>query len=274
MSSSTLGTLSLTGRYYNAIPMSQAKYVTEPIELDAGKTALVVLHCWNIGCEGGNPVNDNYFIGMGFPETSAEAERIMKERIYPAVQAARKAGILVCHVETSTTAGFHPEMQEEADPPSTPEYAPGPVVKDWRMQMAYRHHGYRYDEDSAYAHIDRAPLLMPEPGEPFVYQTNQFDRILRKRGIENLIYAGFATDMCILRSPGGIEPMAVFSYRVFMMRDATLGAEMRDTFEERIATRWGIRYFETHYGDTIETDDFMNACQSLGADPSGSTPGP
>src|SRR4051812_37762199 len=114
MSSGTLKTLSLTGRYYSMIPMSRAKYVNEPIELDVTKTALVVLHCWNIGCEGGHPVHDNYAIGMGFPETFAEAERIMKQRIYPAVQAARKAGILVCHVETSTTASFHPEMQEEA----------------------------------------------------------------------------------------------------------------------------------------------------------------
>src|SRR5687768_17883319 len=125
MSSGTLKTLSLTGRYYNAIPMSQAKYVTEPIELDATKTALVVLHCWNIGCEGGNPVNDNYFIGMGFPETSAEVERIMKERIYPAVRAAREAGILVCHVETSTDADFHPARQEQADPTSTHICGPG-----------------------------------------------------------------------------------------------------------------------------------------------------
>ena len=54
-----------------------------------------------------------------------------------------------------------------------------------------------------YTALSFAPLLMPERGEPFVYQTNQFDRILRKRGIENLVYAGFATDMCILRSPGG-----------------------------------------------------------------------
>jgi hypothetical protein len=60
-------------------------------------------------------------------------------------------------------------------------------------------------------------------------------------------------------APGGIEPMAPHGYRIFLMRDATLGGECPDTFAERVATRWGTRYFENHYGSTIAYADFVEA---------------
>jgi hypothetical protein len=57
--------------------------------------------------------------------------------------------------------------------------------------------------------------------------------------------------------------MAGFGYRLFLLRDATLGVELPDTFGERLATRWGIRFVETHYGDTISTGEFISACAGV-----------
>jgi len=111
--------------------------------------------------------------------------------------------------------------------------------------------------------MDRAQVVAPLPREPLAYQTAQFHRQLQERGVENLIYTGFATDMCVLRAPGGIEPMAGYGYRLYLMRDATLGIELPCTFEERIATRWAIAYFETHYGDTVLSEDFIAACRGM-----------
>ncbi len=56
---------------------------------------------------------------------------------------------------------------------------------------------------------------------------------------------------------------AALGYRLFLIRDATLGVESPDTFDERIATRWAIRYFEAHYGDSITLADFVKACEEL-----------
>jgi len=253
--------LHLTGRYYRTIPHHQAGYVEETIELAKEKTALVVMHCWNIGCADGPAVDPNYWVGMGFQETIQEAERIMRERIRPAMEAARAAKVLVCHVENHVIASRHPEALRDADceeaaakPPSSP------AITTWRAEMGNRCHGERYDTDSPYAKMDRAAIVAPLPGEPFVFQTAQFHRALSRHGIENLIYTGFAADMCVLRAPGGIEPMAGFGYRLFLMRDATLGVEFPDTLSDRIATRWAVRYFETHYGDTVLCDDFIQAC--------------
>jgi nicotinamidase-related amidase len=200
---------------------------------------------------------------MGSLESSREAGRIMRECIRPAMDAARRAGVLVCHVESELIARRHPEALADAEAPVTPEEGP-PVVAGWRKKMEDRFHGIDYPTQSPVARMDRARIVFPAPGEPFVHQTGQLDRALRRHGIENLIYAGFATDMCVLRAPGGIEPMAPREYRLFLMRDATIGVECADTFAERIATRWAIRYFETHFGDTVLCKDFVEGCENCG----------
>jgi hypothetical protein len=134
------------------------------------------------------------------------------------------------------------------------------VVPGWSKFIHERSHG-EYLNNPPYIEMNRVKLFDPLPGEIYVFQTDQFDRALRKRGIENLIYTGFATDMCILRAGGGAEPMLALGYRVFLMRDATLGTEHPDWFDDRIATKWGIRYFETHCGDSILSEDFLQACE-------------
>jgi nicotinamidase-related amidase len=170
----------------------------------------------------------------------------------------------VCHVESELIARQHPEALEDSDTSDRSDRSDEgvPVVQGWRKRMEDRFHGTDYPTRSPLAKMDRAKIVFPLPGEPFVFQTEQLDRVLRRRGIENLIYAGFATDMCVLRAPGGIEPMAGKEYRLFLMRDATIGVECPDTFAERIATRWAVRYFETHFGDTVACEDFIMACRN------------
>jgi nicotinamidase-related amidase len=225
------------------------------------------MHCWNVGCEGGPALDVNYCVGMGYPETFREAGRIMREQIRPCLDAARRAGVLVCHVEADAIALQHPEALPPClSPASAPgEAVPGPVVPGWQEQIAARSFGQDYATRSGYATMDRAAIVAGLPGEPYVYQTSQFDRLLREQGIENLIYSGFATDMCILRAPGGIEPMFALGYRTFLMRDATIGVECPDTFAARVATNWAVRYFETHFGDTVIAGDFIQACSTASA---------
>ena len=255
--------LRMPGRYYRTIPMDNTGYEETQIELDPQRTALVVMHCWDIGCEGGPELDMSFCVGMGSLGSFEEADRIMRECIRPSMDAAREAGVAVAHVESATIAAKHPEAQEDLDPPVEVEPLPPPVVPGWRESIVWRSHGRDYPTESPYAHMDRAKVCAPLPGEVFVHQTGQFDRQLRRRGVENLVYTGFATDMCVLRAPGGIEPMAPYGYRTYLMRDATVGVELQDHLQERIATRWGIGYFETHYGDSLLTTDFIRACEAI-----------
>ena len=256
--------LKLTSRYYRTIPLDQMSYETEELELDPARTALVVLHCWNIGCEDGPPADPNFCVGMGSLEGLREAERIMREQIRPAMDAARQAKVLVAHVEHTDIARQYPQSQDGIEPAEEPVSSfPPPAVPGWNEAMVDRAHGRNYPTESPYARMGRASIVEPLADEPMVYETAQFDRVLRRHGIENLIYSGFAADMCILRAPGGLEIMQPYGYRRYLLRDATLGVELPDTFEERLATRWAVRYFETHGGSTMLTEDFVRACGEL-----------
>ena len=266
-------TLRLTGRFYRTIPMDEAGPVEETIQLDASKTALIGMHCWNIGCPDGPPVDGNYYVGMGFPTTHHEAYGVMRERVLPAMEAARGAGILVAHVECAQIGEKHRELMEL--PPTvvhtqTEGEAPPPAVPGHRKRVADRAHGVDYPTHSPYAVMDRASFLMPRDGEPFAVDSLQLHRMLHGRGVENLVYTGFATDMCVLHSPGGIVEMATcYSYRVFLIREATLGVEFPDWFDDRVSTRFGIRRVESHYGHSISWDEWMQQCEALRAQGAG-----
>ncbi len=248
--------LRLKGRYYRTIPITRPGYVCEDLELEKSKTALVAMHCWNIGCEDGLEIDPDYWIGMGFPIAHREASRIMRRKIRPMMDAARDAGMLVCHLESDTIRQNRAEPKRQGQSQSDAD-----KPRSWREAIAWRSHGKHYATQSPLARMDRGKIVAPLPGEPLVFRTDELHAVLSSRQIQNLIYCGFATDMCILRAPGGIEEMAPRDYRVYLVRDATVGVECPDTFRERLATRWAIRYFETHFGDTIATEDFILACR-------------
>lgn len=261
--------LVLTTRYFRTRPIDRQGYETETFRLDARKTALVALHLWDIGSEGGPSVDRSYFVGMGIEATTREADRIVREVIKPAVDAARRAGLLVCHVTHEWIGRRDPRAQKLGDAAARETsitVSPGgerrgyEAVPGWRKRIEERAYGEDFLSKSPLARMSESRAIDILPGEPYIYQTDLLRRLLKERGIENIIYTGFATDMCVLRADGGIEPMAAESYRVFLMRDATIGVEFLDTFKERRSTEYAIRYFEVHFGNTLLSADFIQAC--------------
>ena len=231
------------------------------------KTALVIMHVWDVGIEGGPAVDPNYAIGASFRENFTEQEQIMKNVIVPSMVAARQCGMEVTHLTNYTIAMKDRRAAVDMDPVPDDPLTPGadvanPVVAGWSQYIHERAHG-PYLRNPPYTEMNRVKWFDPLPGEIFAFQTMQFHRALQKRGIQNLIYTGFAADMCILRAGCGSEPMLALGYRVYLIRDATLGTEYPDWFEHRLATTWGIRYFETHCGDSLESSDFIQACQNI-----------
>lgn len=108
--------------------------------------------------------------------------------------------------------------------------------------------------------IPRAVYPLPEKG--VIVTGEQFDRILRERGIVNLIYTGFATNLCILDSPAAMREMQRYGYRCLLLRDCTLAVEFPDTIAERLHTRVAIRAVEKWVGATAVLAEFLAACQA------------
>jgi nicotinamidase-related amidase len=116
---------------------------------------------------------------------------------------------------------------------------------------------------SGWAELDIAAPLKPTDGETMIVTTDQFDRWLRERGIDTLVYAGFCTNLCILDSPAAMRAMAGRGYRCVLLRDATLAVEFPDTIDDRTNTRVALRYIEAWVGYTASTADFVRACDEV-----------
>ena len=76
------------------------------------------------------------------------------------------------------------------------------------------------------------------------------DRITREAvvPVQHLLYAGFATNWCILNRDYGMRAMAQRGYNMILLRDATMGVEFPDTLAAETATEMAIREVEQQLG--------------------------
>ncbi len=249
-------TLQLPARYYTALPTDRPSYEQVTLSLPVEKTALVGMHCWNIGCPDGPSVDTDYCVGMGWPQATQEAERTMAEVIRPAMDLARSIGIPVCHVETDWMDRQYPDVASRRSHDSAP-------IHPRQREMLERAHGVDYMERSPLAKMRRAEIVSPVGDEPLMFYSDVLDQYLRDRGVDTLIYTGFAADMCLLGAEGGARPMLARGYRCIVMRDATVGVESPDTFPQRLATNYGLHIFEWTLGYGCTFGQFKQAVDEM-----------
>jgi len=261
--------LRLRGTHWATPSLAGAGWIEEPFDLDPDETAFVALHLWNVGDVDGPEIPERFFVDMGTAECQAESVRIAEHYIRPAIDAARAAGLPIFHVEPRNIALKYDSVRyllddDELTPspavPRPPEANPG-----WIKERAERAHGRGYMEWDGWRRMRILSSCDAEPGDQVILTGRQFDRILRTKGIKNLVYTGFATNMCILDSAAATREMLGYGYRIFLIREATLGVEYTDTFEDRMQTRAALNYFMQVVGDTIGFAQFVEACRAVAA---------
>jgi nicotinamidase-related amidase len=261
--------LRVLGTHWATPNLHDAGWVEEAFDLNPNETGFVALHLWNMGDVSGPAVPDGYFVDMGTLEGQGESVRIADNYIRPAIAAARAAGMQIFHVEPGNIAMkygsvHHMLEDEDVSPPSGPARPPE-ANPGWNVERADRSHGAGYRDWEGWQQMRIIESCDAEPGDQVILTSAQFDRICRSKGIKNLIYTGFATNMCILGSAGATQPMLGYGYKVFLIREATMAVEYPDTFPERLMTRSALKYFQQAVGDTVAYDQFIEACQAVAA---------
>ncbi len=262
--------LRLTGRHWHTPSLDGAGWTETPYDLDPRETGFVALHLWNVGdvAGGGPAVPDGYLIDMGLRETQEESVRIAERYIRPAIDASREAGLPIFHVEPATIAmkydSVHSMLEtDELNPPARGHPRPPEANPGWVKERAERTHGRGYNEWDGWQRMRILLSCDAEPGDQVILTGRQFDRILRNKGIKNLVYTGFATNMCILTSAAATQEMLGFGYRIFLIREATLAVEYPETLADRTVTRMALNYFELKVGDSIGFDEYIGACKAV-----------
>jgi nicotinamidase-related amidase len=103
------------------------------------------------------------------------------------------------------------------------------------------------------------PNISILPGEYVVdgsNELNELDALLKSKGIKLLIYAGYATNMCIQYRPVGIQHMSSRGYQIVLLRDATEAIELPELLPMGTMREAAVSKVEMFWGYTTTTDIF------------------
>ena len=230
------------------------------LDLDPRETALVLVDTW-----GGHPIRSH----------QVRTAEIMDTKLRPVVEAARRTGITCVYAPSAEVARNYRQWvrcarDEEPDPAEPPQ-------EDWPPA------DYRAAEGK-YASLRRAPgetppgfqgpypdwwhiqdihaPIAPRPEDCVVSTGEHLHRLLRDRKLVHLVYAGFATNMCVRFRDYGLRAMHARGYQPILLRDCTTAIETRETIDDLLITRVVLLDVERWYFST-GSDAFLEACAQV-----------
>jgi len=87
----------------------------------------------------------------------------------------------------------------------------------------------------------------------------QLDNYLKRNGITTLLYAGYATNMCIFNRNVSMMHMRDLGYKTILVRDATIAFETPESLEGEWAHKMAVNIVEFSLDGTVTVDDLYNA---------------
>jgi len=241
------------------------------LEKPVSQVALVSVHCWNLGeADGPYPIGADAHCPGEAADWVPTAHEIVRDRIKPTMDAARRAGIGVFHVAQHTYAPRYATYRAIAEdgglksPTEAPAVEgcirPRPVDEQWADEYGKDFPGpvWVTHRDA----FDIAQAVRPQGAEPVVVDAWQLNGLCRGLDIDTLIYVGFMADLCLVNIPGAIREMSgKFGYRCIVLRDCTTAYEFPDTHEGAYMTLAAVRLIETGMGYSAGADDFIAGCR-------------
>ncbi|MDE0315338.1 MAG: cysteine hydrolase family protein [Candidatus Poribacteria bacterium] len=250
--------LNLRVRYFQDstpadVPCRETAFIRREFEmpLPITETALVLVDLWNV-----------HFI-----ETWIErAKQVTVDRVVPVIDAARKASLTIVHAPSPSVAAQYPQLKRHKPPgPSTPFAWPPSDFRgregDYAVYRGPRSQppGIGIHWDKLSAQLSMSPAIDVKEDEFVIATGQQLHDLLEERQILHLIFAGFATNWCVLGRDYGIRSMSRYGYNIILLRDATTGVEFPDTYDNLFTTEIAIREVEQQYGFSASNADFFAA---------------
>ena len=255
-----MSTLTLAVRYFqdftpNGVPCREENFIRREIEfsLPVAETALVLVDVWN-----------THFIESWLER----AEFLTLNAVVPVLEAARRLGLTIVHAPCPEVAAQYPQARRHQPPEPQPK-------SDWPPPEFHRREGkyaaYRgpRNQPPGIPPIDNLGMsrhVQVRDNEEVIATGQQLHDLLKAGRILHLLYAGFATNWCIMNRDYGIRAMSRRGYNIILLRDATMGVEFPDTVDTCFATEISIRDAEVQIGFTASNEDFFAASGKLCSD--------
>ena len=223
--------------------------------LPVHQTALVLVDLWNV-----------HFIESWIER----AAQITTEAVVPVLDAARAAGVTIVHAPSPPVAAQYPQLERHKppDPSPPPTWPPTDFRNRIGDDAVYR--GPRSQPPGIDVHWEQlaadlavSPAIEVRPEECVIATGTQLHEFLAAAQILHLLFAGFATNWCVLGRDYGIRSMARYGYNIVLLRDATTGVEFPDTYDDLFTTEIAIREVEQQYGFSASNADLFHAVENL-----------
>lgn len=231
------------------------------VDLDPARTALVVMHAWDANQPGEYPGWDRTV------EYRARARRLLAA-VFPRLLAAVRASpVPVLHVVGGgdyyrTLPGYRRAVALAGQ---QPDPRPVPTDPSWqRLQALRRREAFPGEHNAAdiargFAALDFAPEARPVGDEGVAENAAQLGALCRERGINHLVYTGFAINWCLLMSPGGMVDMARLGCLCSTIEEAVTAVENRETAAEEREKAQALWRVALEFGFVFRLAPFLAA---------------
>lgn len=228
------------------------------IPIDPAHTAIVVMHAWDVGTL--EQVPAQYKVCEYIPRSN----EIMQDRFPAFLEKVRAAGFNLIHIGSRSEKsiellpGYQRVNQKYGLGPVPETVASDPVLDELR----------RIRTDAAYgdnlAGVNQARIqyrdfgIMPPDDEDVACTSHQLFELCKERGINHLIYTGFAVNACLTLSPCGWLDMTRHGILCSIIRELTTAVENKESCRGEQHKEYGLWSYAIWGGFVFDQIDIEN----------------
>lgn len=222
-------------------PNASPGWERHQLEFDAASTALVVMHAWQPPAPGTLP---------GWVRAApylVRSRHVLRDVFPRLLQGVRTSPVSVIHI-----SGLPPPPG-----PSAPLDDTWAALRAFRQQEVFPGKDQQADVDTGRAQLSTAPEAQPLDGEPVVEDADALHQLCLERGINHLIYVGFALNWCLLMSPGGMVDMGRRGYLCSTIAEAIVTVESHESAADNGEYHQALWRVAVEFGFVFHLDDFL-----------------
>jgi len=231
-------------------------------------TAVVVMHAWDAGTREEFP---GWWRCVPY---IPRANRICAEVFPPLLEAVRASDLPLFHVVGGgdyykQLLGYKRAVELAGPAPDAPERVASDLVRDklyaFRQEHTFVGLDNADDVKRGFERLGFAPNSEPEGDEGVAENGHQLSALCNEKGVNHLIYAGFAINWCLLLSPGGMAEMAhKYGVMCSAIRQATTAVENKESARQEWCKELALWRVALAFGFVFDVDDFVAALKDRG----------
>ena len=232
------------------------------LEFSREHMAVVVMHAWDLGTR-------EKFPGWWRSVPYARRSQTILHSVFPRLlKAVRHSEIPLFHVVGGENRywenlpGYEHAVSLAGHDTKAPEQVASDPLRDklaaFRQKYCFVGQHNRKDVERGFKQLDFAEQGRPESDEGIAENSQQLFALCKERGVNHLVYCGFAINWCLLLSPGGMAEMQKYGLWCSVLRQATAAVENKEPARNELCKEIALWRVALAFGFVFDVDDFIN----------------